>query len=123
MPPVDIDALINVAVLDQFEHPRPITYYPAVSNPEAAPFTVRGIWDREHEAVLTEVAGSETKSSGVSTTLPVLNVRLAPFAAPPRQGDRFEVDGETFKVSDVRPDGLGMADLIGKLVSDAYADQ
>lgn len=120
--PIDIDAIVNAAIIGQFEHSSTITYYPVVSAPEAAPFPVRGIWDREHEAVLTEVAGSETKSSGVSTTLPVLNVRLAPFARPPQQGDRFEVDGEIFKVSDVRPDGLGMADLVGKLWDDADAD-
>jgi len=70
------------------------------------------IFDREHEIILNDIAQSELKAAGHSTTVPVATVRLAQFAASPAQGDTLTIAGEVFSVWDVQPDGRGCADLI-----------
>jgi len=69
----------------------------------------RGIFDRAHELV--------DMSSGVpvSTTGPVLGIRLAEFVTPPAQGDRMVIAGILFEAYDVKPDGQGGAKLVLKV--------
>lgn len=91
---------------------RPVTYSPAerLATPDAP---LQAIFDAEFEIVLDQLANSELTSSGHSTTVPVLTVRLVDFAAEPEQDDEIVVPGKgTFVVWDIRPDGEGCADLI-----------
>jgi hypothetical protein len=109
---IDWDELVNGPVVAVFgEDVRPV-YRPVKSVPGGPAFAVDGIFDRDHEIVLDDVAASEQKAPGHSTTAPVLSVRLAEFAARPRQDDEVTIGSETFFVWDVQPAGSGMVDLI-----------
>ncbi len=108
--PVDLDALVNVAVLDQFAVPA--TYQPLVSLPGAPAFSIQGVFDADHEIVLEEVAASEMKAAGHSTTVPVIGVRTADLGLTPKQGDRVTVAGVVHQIRDIHPDGDGWVDLI-----------
>ena len=113
MPPVDFDTLVTRAVLDQFAVE--VLFYPLVSDGAGAfAYTVRGIFDADHEMVLTEVAKSEQDSAGHSSTGPVLMVRLAELAAAPKPGDRVTIAGKIYGIWDVQPDGEGVVDLVLK---------
>lgn len=108
----DFDATTNAAVFDVYA--RPVSYSPGHKLVQpAAP--LRAIFDRAHEIVLDEMANSELRQAGHSTTVPVLTVRLADFATPPAQGDQISVPAEgSFFVWDIQPDGEGCADLVLK---------
>lgn len=109
---IDFDAIVNTAVETAFaEKVNPI-YRPIVSDPGVPSFEIKGIFDRHHEVVLDEIARSESRGAGHSTTAPVLSVRLAQFAVPPLQDDEVTIKSEDFMVYDVQPDGRGMADLV-----------
>lgn len=110
---LDFDALVNTALMSTPVFGEPVLYWPLRSQPGAPAFAFDAIFDRHHDVVLDEIAKSELKSAGHSTTAPVLTVRLAAFAiAPPRQGDQATIRGETFAVYDIQPDGRGCADLV-----------
>lgn len=106
---------VNDILLDVYA--RSVVYTAMVSSPVSAPRTIKGIFDRHHEVILQEVKGSELDAPGVSTTMPVLTVRLADLPAAPLMGDRVGIDAETFRVWDIQPDGQGQADLIMRLVT------
>lgn len=54
----------------------------------------------------------------LTTVNPVLDVRLSVFGdVTPAQDDQVVVRGNTYNVSDVRPDGIGGARLVLKLAS------
>lgn len=74
----------------------------------ATPFGGRGKFDAAHEAV--DVGGE----AGVSSTTPVLTVRLADFVTAPRDGSRLTVRGERYEVYDPQPDGQGGVKLLLK---------
>jgi len=48
----------------------------------------------------------------VSTTRPMLTMRLADIAFEPHVRDTLTVEGEDYEVVDVQPDGSGMARLV-----------
>ncbi|MGE0022106.1 MAG: hypothetical protein AB7S70_00555 [Hyphomicrobium sp.] len=105
----DFDVHTNTPLFSIYA--RPVTYTP--SNKLVAANPLNAIFDREHEIVLDEMANSELRQAGHSTTVPVLTVRLADFVTKPAQGDTVVVDGEgSFTVWDVQPDGEGCADLV-----------
>jgi hypothetical protein len=70
------------------------------------PEAVQAIFDRRHEALSTD------GELAFSTTVPALDVRLADLSQVPAQDDLVTVDGEDWIVTDVQPDGAGMATLI-----------
>lgn len=107
---VDFDLHLNRAVIDTFGSA--VIYDPVVSQPGALAFTVQGIFDNETEVVLDEIAASELKGAGHSTTAPCLSVRAASFAAAPEPGDRITINGKVYDVWSPNPDGLGMVDLL-----------
>ena len=111
---VDFDTLVNRVLVSPavFGETQPVVFSPVRSDPGGAPYTVDAIFDRAHEIVLDEIAKSEMKGAGVSTTAPVLSVRLASFSAKPKQKDVFEIGTERFTVIDVQSDGRGMADIV-----------
>lgn len=115
MPLVDFAKDVNDLLLDVYG--RSVVYTATVSSPAAAPRTISGIFDRHHEVILQEVKGSELDAPGVSTTMPVVTVRLADLPAAPAMGDRVAIDAETFRVWDIQPDGHGQADLILRIVT------
>jgi len=109
---IDWDSVVNGPVMSVFaEAVRPV-YTPVKSAPGAPAFAVDGIFDRAHEVVLEELANTELKGSGHSTSVPVLSVRRVQFAADPKQGDAVVINGESFFVWDAQPDGRGMVDLV-----------
>lgn len=107
---VDFDLHLNRAVIATFGIAT--LYEPIVSQPDAEPFTVQGVFDNATEVVLDEVAASEMKGAGHSTTAPCLSVRTAAFAVPPEPGDRVTINGKSYDVWSPNPDGLGMIDLL-----------
>lgn len=66
---------------------------------------VSGVFTAEGEAVDLET------ESMVRAYAPRIGVRLADFKTKPRQGDTLEIDGKTFRVNDIEPDGFGGATL------------
>ncbi|MGE3064115.1 MAG: hypothetical protein AB7K67_00895 [Hyphomicrobiaceae bacterium] len=115
---LDIDTLVNAAVLDEFAVE--VSYDPRVASPGAPAFAARGIFDADHEMVLTQVANSEYDAAGHSTTGPVLGVRPSELGLAPKQGDRLTITsgphaGKVYAVWDIQPDGDGWLDLILKL--------
>lgn len=111
----DFDAAF-APLMDTALFGEPLIYTPSASNPGAPAFTLNAIFDRHHEVVLDEIAKSELKAAGHSTTAPVLTVRLADFSVPPKQDDRATIRSEQFVVFDVQPDGRGYADLVLRVV-------
>jgi hypothetical protein len=110
---IDFAALVDGPVMDQFGEP--ITYHPRQGPGFAASITgKRGIFDRDHELVLTEVAASEMNAAGHSTTGPVLSVRPSELGITPKQADEVTVQGRRYRVWDVRRDGPDWLDLILK---------
>lgn len=112
----DFDAHCNAPLFGLYG--RPVTFSPANKLVKPGdPFIA--IFDREHEIILDELANSELRGSGHSTTVPVLTIRLADFATRPAQGDQVTVLAHlsrptegTWTVWDVKPDGEGCADLL-----------
>lgn len=109
---LDLDDLLNGPLIEVFgENMRPM-YTPTKSAPGTPAFPVDGIFSRNHEIVLEELANSELTGSGHSTTVPMLSVQRAQFAADPKQGDGVVIAGEAFVVWNAPTDGSGMIDLI-----------
>lgn len=109
---VDFDALVNVAVRDEFAVAT--TYEPLVSRPGSPAFAVSGVFDATHRVVLQEIAASEMQAAGHSTTVPVIGYRTADLGLDPKQGDRVTIAGVVHQVQDVQPDGDGWVDLVLK---------
>lgn len=109
---IDFDALLAGPLLEIYGLATKPTYRPLVSQPGVAAFQVAAIFDRNHQIILEQVAGSELKAPGMSTTTPVVTVSLAHFAVRPATDDEIVIGTETFLVWDVQPDGQGMVDLI-----------
>ncbi|TAL89282.1 MAG: hypothetical protein EPN62_08770 [Candidimonas sp.] len=82
-----------------------VTYTPVAG----APLTIIGVYDEgyKQDVVL------EDGVVGVTTTKPLLGVRLAEFATPPAQNDQVFIPriNTTFIVSDVDADSHGWAKL------------
>lgn len=112
MPPVDLDALVNKAVCDQFAID--VTYDPRVSDPQRGPFAARGIFEKDHEVLFEEIAKSENNAAGHSTFAPALGVRTAELGLEPKQGDLVTIKGVVYRVWDAPSDGEGWVDLILK---------
>lgn len=68
--------------------------------------SITAIFDNAHEAVEVQ-AGVP-----VSSTRPVLNVRLSDLSVTPRIGDTVVVGGTTYEVMDYQPTGNGDARLL-----------
>lgn len=109
---INWDDVLHGPVMSVYQEDVQPVYTPVKSVPGGPSFAIDAIFDREHEVVLEELANTELKGSGHSTSVPVLSVRLQVFAARPKQGDRVAIGSETFEVWDVQPDGKGWADLI-----------
>lgn len=108
--PVDFNSAVNEPLLDVYGEA--VTYKPLESQPTAPEFQLTVIFEAQHEILLEEVADSETKAAGHSTTAPVLTARLADFAEYPMQGDHVTIRGTEYRVWDPQPDGQGMIDLL-----------
>lgn len=113
---VNVFAHVDQAVMDQFalDETGPITYDPRVSAPNRSPFQTRGIFDRDHELIFTEVANSEYSAAGHSTFGPVVAVRPSELGLVPKQGDRVTIKGTLYRVHDVKTDGPDWTDLVLK---------
>jgi hypothetical protein len=65
------------------------------------PVTIRAVFDEAFRSVDTSSAVP------VSTTSPIVDVRASDLPWTPEQGDTVEVNGATYTVVDVQPDGAG----------------
>lgn len=83
-------------------------FTPVKSAPGHDPIPLRGIWNGVAELV---DVGNEAR---VSTTAPILDIRLSDLPGLPKDGDLVEVLGKTYRVIDAQPDGQGMVRLILK---------
>lgn len=109
---IDFASLVDGPTMDQFGEP--IIYHARQGVGFAASRNGRGIFDRDHELVLTEVAASEMNAAGHSTTGPVVSVRPSELGVTPRQADEVTCQGVRYRVWDVRRDGPDWCDLILK---------
>lgn len=78
---------------------RPVIYTPASTGIDES---IPGVFDAAHQVV--DLATGEQSDLG-----PTLGIRLADLSVAPKQDDRLVVDGTTYQVNDVRPDGQGGA--------------
>lgn len=101
----EADGLIDEA-MEAFGEPAAFEA-PVVVKP-GTPFGGRGKFDEAHDAV--EIGGE----APVSSSAPVLTVRLADFAVVPVQGNRLTVRGKRFEIWDPQPDGQGGLRLVLK---------
>lgn len=67
---------------------------------------VDGIFEASREVILSG------ESVGVSAVMPVLTVAVDQIPATAAQGDDLEVRGKNYLVSDIQPDGSGLARII-----------
>lgn len=84
----------------------PITFTPAVSQPDAAAYPAQGVFAQKPVQIPLD------DGTYHSTVQPALGIRLGDFAATPEQGDSFVLNGTTWFVGDIVPDGQGGADLM-----------
>ncbi len=84
---------------------RPVVY--THTSAPAAPVAITAIFDKAHQVVTWGEDGQP-----ISTTRPMLDVRLADLAERPRKGDGVVIDGITYQVSDVQPGGHGTSQLM-----------
>ncbi|MGY3278130.1 head-tail joining protein [Bradyrhizobium sp. S3.7.6] len=124
---VDFSKLVLAPAMATFA--KPVTVTPVVSQPNAAPYTARGIWTIQNTQILGE-------SGNIYSTVNIkLGIRLADFpATAPGQGDKITtlasdlplglLDGALdptityidFLLDDVTPDGQGGLSLSLKRV-------
>lgn len=73
------------------------------------PIEIDGVFDEAYREVDLIDTGV-----GSNAVMPVLGVRLAQFARPPRQGELVTIPsvGKDYVIKDVRPDGHGWAKLM-----------
>lgn len=69
-------------------------------------FLIRGVFDSKYQVI-----DPETQEM-VSSNKPGLGVNLNDFSVQPAQGDKFEIRGIEFKVTDKQEDGQGGAVLL-----------
>tara|TARA_R110002074_G_scaffold253081_2_gene425070 strand:- start:16479 stop:16814 length:336 start_codon:yes stop_codon:yes gene_type:complete len=99
---------ILAACMDVFGDAHTVAFVaPVVVNAEFG--TGRGVFDAAHE--LVEMGGE----GPVSTTGPVLGIRLSEFTVPPVEANEVVIDGATYRINDVQPDGQGGAKLMLKI--------
>ena len=112
--PVDFGALVLKPCEDIFSVSILVTPY--ASNPDnLTPYLARGIYRSKVEVISTG-AGMH------STTQPVLGIRLAEYAIPPKQYDQIEIlanqpsidalGSRFFTIADTKPDGQGGVEWI-----------
>lgn len=108
MAALDFDALVAAPVLEAFgdvaQLGGPATYTPQAG----AAFTIDGVFDAAWREL--EFRGSRHGASlPVSTTKPAFAVRLSDFPAgvePALDDTLVRFNGETYRVGDIRPDGV-----------------
>ena len=108
---IDWDAAVLGPVSDVFGEgdPADATSWPEYRPAQGAPFQLRGaVFDAEYLEVVQD------GDIPTATYKPVLGVRLALFAVPPRADDLVFIPsvGKLYRVTTVRPDGHGWAKLI-----------
>lgn len=99
-------------VMATFAERTPVTYTPVVGSPYSVshrdgmtPLT--GVFDEAYEVV------DPNSHTGISTTRPVLLMRLSDLQAAPAKGDRVTIrSSRNFTVTKSEPDGRGGALLI-----------
>jgi hypothetical protein len=84
---------------------QPCIYNPFASQPGAAHFAARGVWTNRPVEIPTEQGGY------ISTNQPIFGIRVADFAAAPKQDDQLTTAGVLYDVVDTVFDGQGGADL------------
>lgn len=99
---IDWDTAVLAGVISVFGEP--VTYTPAIG----APLSITGVFDEAYQD-LTLAGGT-----AMTTSTPVLGVRVSDFPALPAQGDTLVIasTGEAFTVKEVRADGHGWAKLM-----------
>lgn len=118
---IDFSSLVLAPGMATFA--KPITITPSASQPAAADYPARGIWEIENVKIVTEDGGSFS-----NRTLKI-SVRVAEFTVLPAQGDIITTDAKylplgygaagtmiSFVVDDQNPDGQGEAKLTLKKV-------
>ena len=106
---IDFDRLVlgpNIGIFGEQPASQPI-YQPA----NGMPFPVNGVFDLAYRPIDPLVIEG-MDSSHVTTAGPCLGVALSAFPAPPLQGDLVTIRGTPYRVSEVRPDGVGGARLM-----------
>lgn len=118
---IDLDGLVLSQCMNVWA--KPVTVTPNASQPLAAPYSARGVWDIHNVAIVTEEGGQ------LSNRTIKLGIRLSEFTMAPQQGDYIttlssylpmayvqeQIDPTSsidFVVDDVNPDGQGGACLI-----------
>jgi hypothetical protein len=76
----------------------------ATYNSKGKRYPISGIFDREYQAV--DVAEAE-----VSSTFPVFHIQTADLPCRYQFGDTIQIEGETFNIRDIQPDGTGISML------------
>ncbi len=94
-----LDRLTSI-VRDTF--PTVVVYLPGG---EAPGYSVTGVYDEAHKVWSPD-------QPGVSTTEVLFTVKLSDMQATPKAYDRLTIGSVMFKVTEVRPDGSGMAGLV-----------
>lgn len=90
-------------VLDTFAEQIPVVYTPA----SGSPYSIRGVFDENYQTI------DPNSMTMISTTHPVLLVRLSDLDSVPGKGDRVTVrTNRVFTVTKMEPDGRGGALLI-----------
>lgn len=100
---IDWDAMVLAPIMDTFGEP---AVYVSPSQPS---FSLTGVFDREHVEVSFDAGGA-----AVSSRHPVFGCRASAFPAgvTPAQGDYLTIQGATYRVMDVQPDGRGHVFLL-----------
>lgn len=79
-----------------------VVYWPR----ESPSFEINGVFDAAY--ILVDPQSGVT----IQSTTPRLGVRLSTLPMPPEEGDRVEVRGVVYEITESQPDGQGGAVLI-----------
>lgn len=99
---IDFDGLVNAVVTDPAIFGKAIVYAPQGT----PPFTLNVVFDEAWQTV--EGSGRRGIALPVSTTKPMIGCRAGDFPAGvvARQGDACTIDGQSYEVAAVKPDGV-----------------
>lgn len=96
---IDFNATALLAGMNAFAVP--VTFTPTKSQPNAAAYSGRGVWDAKPTTIYVE------GQAPVQTTTLSLGIRLSEFSVPPTQGDTISINGNSYTLDTPQYDGQG----------------
>ena len=116
------DALSDLHVACQDTFGIPVSYIPSVEKRPGlggAAIEITGIFD-DNRATINLMGGGGNSMEAVIPR-PIVELRLADIGIDPMEGDEVQVEGVSYRILDVQPDGHGAVVLVLNRNQDPFA--